>query len=76
MNSVDIVSFLNGLVCGGSISLFLISLFFLTIVKPIEGINGLTTTEIRFAILISGIAIVLTIAYEMHRKKDGEKSQI
>ena len=71
-----IVSFLNGLVCGGSILLLLISLFFLKIASPVDGIRGMTTTEIRFAIFVSSIAIAITMAYEIYRKKSDDKNKI
>jgi len=76
MNSTDTISFLNGLVCGGSISLLLISLFIIRITTPVEGIMGITTFEIRFAIFASITAIAITIAYEIYRKRRSDKNQI
>ena len=69
MNSIDTISFLNGLVCGGSISLLLISIFLIRITTPVDGIMGITTFEIRFAIFASITTIAITIAYEIYRKK-------
>ena len=69
MNSSDTISFLNGLVCGGSISLLLIALFLIRITTPVDGIMGITTFEIRFSIFASITAIAITIAYEIYRKK-------
>ena len=76
MSSTDTISFLNGLVCGGSISLLLVSLFLIRMTTSVDGIMGITTFEIRFAIFASITAIAITIAYESYRKKKNDKNQI
>ena len=66
----SISSFVNGLIAGAGVVLALMSYGFLQFVKPLENIQGVTTTELRIAILLGGIVCAAAVGYEFYRKKE------
>ena len=70
MNIESKMSFINGLLAGAGISLSLMAYGFLHFTSGLENIGGVTTTEIRVAILLGGIVAAVSIGYEFYTKKD------
>ena len=68
-------SFVNGLVAGAGIALALMSYGFLQYIAPIENQQGVSSTEIRVAIMLGGIVAAVSIGYEYYSRKE-EKKQI
>jgi len=75
MDSESKLSFVNGLIAGAGAVLALMSYGFLQFVGGLENIGGLTTTELRVAILLGGIVSAVAIGYEFYNKKESNKSQ-
>ena len=73
MNSDKISSFVNGLIAGAGAVLAIMSFGFLQFVGPLENIRGVTTTELRIAILLGGIVCAVAIGYEFYQKKEASK---
>jgi len=68
-------SFVNGLVTGAGIVLVLMSVGFLQYIAPVENQQGVSSTEIRVAIMLGGIVAAVSIGYEYYTRKE-EKKQI
>jgi len=66
-------SFVNGLIAGAGVALALMSYGFLQYVTPLENIQGVSTTEIRIAIMLGGLVTAVAIAYEFYSKKEASK---
>ena len=73
MNSDKIASFVNGLIAGAGAVLAMMSYGFLQFVGPLENIRGVTTTELRIAILLGGIVCAVAVGYEFYQKKETSK---
>ena len=69
-------SFVNGLLAGAGAVLALMSVAFVQMTAPLEGVMGFTSTEIRVAILLGGIVCAVAIGYEFYRKKEDKPSQL
>ncbi|MCH7647012.1 MAG: hypothetical protein IIA83_00175 [Thaumarchaeota archaeon] len=67
-------SFVNGLIAGAGIALALMSYGFLLYIAPIENQQGVSSTEIRVAIMLGGIVAAASIGYEYYLKKSESKS--
>ena len=66
-------SFVNGLVAGAGIALALMSYGFLRYIAPIENQQGVSSTEIRVAIMLGGIVAAVSIGYEYYSRKEEKK---
>ena len=75
MNSDKIASFVNGIIAGAGAVLAFMSYGFLQFVSPLENIRGVTTTELRIAILLGGIVCAVAVGYEFYSKKDKPKKE-
>jgi len=85
MSSDSNISFINGLVVGAGAVLALMSYVLLQFIAGLENIQGVTTTELRVAILLGGIVSAVAIGYEFYskgwalkvqRKQETEKKKI
>ena len=76
MSSESKLSFINGLIAGAGAVLALMSYGFLQFIGGMENIQGVTTTELRVAILLGGIVSAVAIGYEFYDKKKPVKEQI
>jgi len=76
MSSESNLSFINGLIAGAGVVLALMSYGFLQFVGALENIQGVTTTELRVAIMLGGIVSAVAIGYEFYNKKKPVKEQI
>jgi len=63
------LSFINGLIAGGGAVLAVMSFGFLQFFGGLENVQGVSTTELRVAILLGGIVAVVSIAYEFYSNK-------
>ena len=70
MNSDSMASFVNGVIAGAGAVLAIMSVAFVQMVSPLEGVMGFTSTDIRVAILLGGVVCAVAIGYEFYRKKD------
>ena len=68
------LSFINGLVAGAGIALALMSYGFLLYIAPVENQQGVSSTEIRVAIMLGGIVAAASIGYEYYLNKNESKS--
>lgn len=67
-------SFINGLIAGAGIALALMSYGFLQYIAPVENQQGVSSTEIRVAIMLGGIVAAASIGYEYYLNKSESKS--
>lgn len=65
-------SFINGIIAGAGLMLSIMSIAFLQSTAPLEGKMGFTTTEIRVAIFLGFIVFIVSLLYEIYRKKDND----
>ena len=63
-------SFINGLIVGAGIALAVMSYGFLLFIAPLENQQGVSTTEIRVAIILGGLVAAVAIGYEFYTKKE------
>ena len=77
MSSDSNLSFINGLIAGGGVVLAMMSYGFLLFFGGLENVQGVSTTELRVAILLGGIVAVVSIGYEFYTKKkpNNEKAE-
>ena len=66
-------SFVNGLIAGAGIALALMSYGFLLYIAPIENQQGVSSTEIRVAIMLGGIVAAVSIGYEYYTRQEEKK---
>ena len=66
-------SFVNGLIAGAGIVLALMSFGFLKYIAPVENQQGISSTEIRVAIMLGGVVAAVAIGYEFYSKKEEKK---
>ena len=76
MSSESKLSFLNGLIAGAGAVLALMSYGLLQFLAGMENIQGITTTEVRVAILLGALVSAVAIGYEFYNKKKPVKEQI
>lgn len=74
MSSNSLSSFVNGIIAGAGAVLAIMSVAFLQMTAPLEGVMGFTTTEIRVAILLGGIVCAAAIGYEFYNRKETKKA--
>ena len=67
-------SFVNGLIAGAGIALAVMSVGFLYYIAPIENQQGVSSTEIRVAIMLGGLVAAVSIGYEYYLNKNKSKS--
>jgi len=72
----DTASFVNGLIAGAGAVLALMSVAFLQYVGPLENVQGVSTTELRIAILLGGLVCAIAIGYEFYSKKEKEQGKL
>ena len=74
MSSNSLSSFVNGIIAGSGGVLAIMSVAFLQMTAPLEGVMGFTTTEIRVAILLGSIVCAAAIGYEFYSRKETKKA--
>jgi len=68
-------SFVNGLIAGAGIALAVMSVGFLYYIAPIENQQGISSTEIRVAIMLGGIVAAVSIGYEYYLNKNSKSTK-
>ena len=69
-------SFVNGLITGAGIVLVLMSVVFLMYVAPLENIPGVSTTELKVAIILGGVVAVASVGYEFYTRKQEKTTKL
>ena len=69
MTSDSLPSFINGILAGAGAVVAVMSFAFMQLVGKYEGIMGVTTAEIRVAIILGGIVCAAAVGYEFYRKR-------
>ena len=67
-------SFVNGIIVGAGIVLAFMSYGFLQYIAPVENQQGISSTEIRVAIMLGVIVVAVAIGYEFYSRKIESKS--
>ena len=68
-------SFVNGIIVGAGIVLAFMSYVLLQYIAPVENQNGVSSTEIRVAILLGGLVAAASIGYEYYTRKQESKNE-
>jgi len=76
MSSESKLSFINGLIAGAGVVLALMSYGLLQFIAGMENIQGVTTIELRVAILLGGIVAAVATGNEFYNKKKPVKEKI
>jgi len=71
----DNFSFLHGIIAGAGAALALMSVAFMRMVAPLEGVLGFTSTDIRVGIFLGVLVSVAAVAYEIYRTKERKKQK-
>ena len=66
-------SFVNGLITGAGIVLAIMAFGFLLYIGPIENEQGVSSTEIRVAIILGGVVAVASVGYEFYIRRVEKK---
>jgi len=67
-------SFVNGIIVGAGIVLAFMSFGFLQYIAPVENQQGISSTEIRVAIMLGGLVAAVAIGYEFYTRKNESKN--
>lgn len=73
MDSDTNSSFINGVIAGAGVMLAVLSLAFVRMMTPLEGISGFTTTEVRVAMILGALVFVVSVVYEFYSRKKTKK---
>jgi len=76
MSSKSKFSFINGVIAGAGVVLAIMSFGLLQLITGMENIPGVTTMELRVAIVLGAIVTVVAIGYEFYYKEKPVKEQI
>ena len=68
-------SFVNGLITGAGIALALMSFGFLMYIAPLENQQGVSSTEIKVAIILGGVVAAVSVGYEFYTRKQEKQSK-
>lgn len=63
------VTFINGIIAGAGAVIAIMAYVFMQLVGRFEGVMGITTYEMRVAIILGAIVCAAAIGYEFYRKK-------
>ena len=69
MTTDSLPSFINGILAGAGAVVAVMSFAFMQLVGKYEGIMGVTTSEMRVAIILGGIVCAAAVGYEFYRKR-------
>ena len=74
MASDSLPSFVNGIL-GGAGAVAVMAVAFMQLVGKYEGVMGVTTAEMRVAIILGGIVCAAAVGYEFYRKRPVKTQQ-
>jgi hypothetical protein len=69
MNSDTLSSFANGVLAGAGAVVAIMAYAFMQLVGRYEGVMGVTTTEMRAAIILGGVVCAAAVGYEFYRRR-------
>jgi len=65
----SMVTFVNGIIAGAGAVVAAMSFVFMQLVGKYEGIMGVSTGEMRAAVILGAVVSAAAIGYEFYRKK-------
>ncbi|MFQ5941334.1 MAG: hypothetical protein ACE5KA_06525 [Nitrososphaerales archaeon] len=65
----DSTSFVNGILAGAGAVVAIMAFAFMQLVSRYEGIMGVTTVEMRAAIILGAIVCAAAVGYEFYRRR-------
>ena len=75
MASDSLPSFVNGILAGAGAVVAVMAFAFMQLVGQYEGVMGVTTAEVRVAIILGGIVCAAAVGYEFYRKRPVKAQQ-
>ncbi len=75
MASDSLPSFVNGILAGAGAVVAVMAFAFMQLVGQYEGVMGVTTAEMRVAIILGGIVCAVAVGYEFYRKRPVKAQQ-
>ncbi len=75
VDSDSSLSFVNGLLAGAGAVVAVMAFAFMQLVGRYEGIMGVTTVEMRAAIILGGIVCAAAVGYEFYRRRPVKAQQ-
>jgi len=75
MVSDSVLSFVNGILAGAGALVAVMAFAFTQFVGKYEGIMGITTVEMRVAIVLGGIVCATAVGYEFYRLRSFKQHQ-
>lgn len=75
MDSDSTLSFVNGVIAGAGAVVAVMSFAFMQLVGRFEGVMGVTTVEMRAAIILGGIVCAAALGYEFYRRRPVKTQQ-
>ena len=75
MTTDSLPSFINGILAGAGAVVAVMSFAFMQIVGKYEGIMGVTTAEMRVAIILGGIVCAAAVGYEFYMKRPAKAQE-
>ena len=69
MHSDSLSSFANGLLAGAGAVVAVMAYAFMQFVGKYEGVMGVTTTEMRAAVILGGLVCAAAVGYEFYRRR-------
>ena len=70
----SMVTFVNGIIAGAGAVVAVMAFVFIQLVAKYEGIMGVSTGEMRAAVILGGIVCAAAVGYEFYRKRSVKES--
>jgi len=68
------VTFVNGIIAGAGAVVAVMAFVFMQLVAKYEGVMGVSTAEMRAAVILGAIVSAAAVGYEFYRKKPVKQS--
>jgi len=75
MDSDSYISFINGILAGAGAVVAAMAFAFIQLVGRYEGVMGVTTVEMRAAVILGGIVCAAAVGYEFYRRRPVKAKQ-
>ncbi len=76
MVSDSVPSFVNGILAGAGALVAIMAFSFTQLVGKYEGVMGITTVEMRVAIILGGIVCATAVGYEFYRLRSVKQQDV
>lgn len=70
----SMVTFVNGIIAGAGAVVAVMAFVFMQLVGKYEGVMGVSTGEMRAAVILGAIVSAAAVGYEFYRKKPVKES--